>query len=478
MRSRVMQWRDATSATPATRDRFVDFVRAMSILAVVLGHWLIAAVVDRGGRIHGDNALASIGSLRPVTWIVQIIAVFFVVGGYSNMRKLTGRGSTSDFFASRAERLLRPTVVFVVVWLVVARVLERTSLDPRVAHDVARIAAQPLWFLAVYAGIVALAPGQLALHRRHPWLLLVVLPVLAVALDWLRITEIADGPAIANYFVVFVVAQELGFHFAEGRFDRVRPAVMYAWSAGAFVVLAALTVVGPYPVSMVGLPGDRISNMSPPTVCILVLTVAQGALLLALRPGLTRWLARPGPWSATVAVNLVIMTLFLWHLSALVVVAAAAVGLDWLPAPGTAAWWVAKPCWIVACSIVLAVFVAVFHPVERLRSWRSAAPRGPWRGGVGLVLAARGLAGLALTGFGSAAENGRSLLGTRWPPLVDAGLLVVGWLVACGVPDPLRRRGQARGLPRGSVDEVPEAITPPWALVARRATARRTRGTR
>jgi len=449
------------SAAAPTRDRFVDFVRATSILAVVLGHWLIAAVVYRAGRIHGDNALASIGGLRPVTWIVQIIAVFFVVGGYSNFRKLTGGGSTSDFFAGRAERLLRPTVVFVVVWLVVARVLESTSLDPRVAHDVARIAAQPLWFLAVYAGIVALAPAQLTLHRRRPWLLLAALPVVAVALDVLRLNEVAEGPAIANYLVVFVVAQELGFHFAEGRFDGARPALMLGWSAGAFAVLAALTIVGPYPVSMVGLPGDRISNMSPPTVCILVLTIAQGALLLALRPRLTRWLTRPGPWLATVAVNVVIMTLFLWHLSALVVVAAGAVAIDWLPAPGTAAWWVAKLLWIGASCVVLAVFVSVFHPVERMRSWRSSVPRRPWRGAIGLVLAARGLAGLALSGFGSWAENGRSLLGTRWPPLVDAALLVAGWLVACGVPGRLHGGREAQGLPRGSVDEVPEAITPP-----------------
>ena len=32
------------AATPGDRDRVVDFLRAASILAVVLGHWMIATV--------------------------------------------------------------------------------------------------------------------------------------------------------------------------------------------------------------------------------------------------------------------------------------------------------------------------------------------------------------------------------------------------------------------------------------------------
>ena len=36
--------------TPATRDRYVDFLRAFSIATVVIGHWFIAIIVWRGRR--------------------------------------------------------------------------------------------------------------------------------------------------------------------------------------------------------------------------------------------------------------------------------------------------------------------------------------------------------------------------------------------------------------------------------------------
>ena len=35
------------AATPPSRDRFVDLVRAVSIVAVVLGHWLMAVPPGR-----------------------------------------------------------------------------------------------------------------------------------------------------------------------------------------------------------------------------------------------------------------------------------------------------------------------------------------------------------------------------------------------------------------------------------------------
>ncbi len=89
-----------------------------------------------------------------------------------------------------------------------------------------------------------------------------------------------------------------------------------ALAFGALGVLAALTTFGPYPRSMVGLPGDRISNMSPPTVCLAVLTMLQVAVVMLVRPAAQRWLQRDRVWTVTVAGNGMIMTIFLWHLTA------------------------------------------------------------------------------------------------------------------------------------------------------------------
>ncbi|MFN8036837.1 MAG: acyltransferase [Acidimicrobiia bacterium] len=422
--------RDVVASTPESRDRFVDLVRVGSIVAVVLGHWLMAVVVERGGRVHGENALSAIPALRPLTWVVQIIAVFFVVGGYTNARALAGGRDVGTFFRRRAERVLRPTIVFAAVWLAVAVVLEHSSIDPRVVHDATRLAAQPLWFLAVFAATIAIAPAQYALHRRHPWVVLLLAPVATIALDVVRLAGSSDTPATVNYLTVFAVAQELGFHYADGRFESVRRPAALGVAVAAFALLGVLTVAGPYPVSMVGVPGQKISNMSPPTVCMLVLMVAQCALLLAVREPLRRRLGHPGTWSVVVGVNLVIMTLFLWHLSALVFVAAIASRLGHLPAAGTAGWWAQKPLWLGACALVLAGLVRLFMPVERLRSWLVAGRSAVVARGVGLVVAGLGLVGFATSGFGHAFEAGSVFLGMRFPPAVDFVLLVSGWLVA------------------------------------------------
>jgi hypothetical protein len=38
--------------TPASRDRYVDFLRAFSIVVVVIGHWTIALIFREDQRRH------------------------------------------------------------------------------------------------------------------------------------------------------------------------------------------------------------------------------------------------------------------------------------------------------------------------------------------------------------------------------------------------------------------------------------------
>ena len=76
------------AATAPDRDRFIDAVRAGSLLIVVLGHWLMATVVVRDGHITGANALTSIPALQLATWLLQVMPLFIqntvcVLGGFA-----------------------------------------------------------------------------------------------------------------------------------------------------------------------------------------------------------------------------------------------------------------------------------------------------------------------------------------------------------------------------------------------------------
>jgi hypothetical protein len=71
------------AATPASRNRVVDFLRAAAITVVVLGHWTIIAV-DADGGILPHGVLDGATWTHPLTWVFQVMPIFFLVGGYSN----------------------------------------------------------------------------------------------------------------------------------------------------------------------------------------------------------------------------------------------------------------------------------------------------------------------------------------------------------------------------------------------------------
>ena len=55
---RLSHWSRATEVaarTPTSRNRYVDFLRALSILAVISGHWLMAAPYVNGAQLTLSN---------------------------------------------------------------------------------------------------------------------------------------------------------------------------------------------------------------------------------------------------------------------------------------------------------------------------------------------------------------------------------------------------------------------------------------
>jgi fucose 4-O-acetylase-like acetyltransferase len=420
-------------ATPESRDRFLDLVRAASIVLVVLGHYTIAGVV-RDGSLQGTNALSSSPWLRGATWVFQVMPLFFFVGGATNAYALTRpTARTAGFLRRRVDRLAPPAIVFVAAWTVAAAIAWAAGANRGTVQEGARIAVQPLWFLAVYLLVIAAAPVQLHVHQRRRWALLVTLPLMVAVVDGLRLSGATTGVADVNYLLVFLFAQELGFWYADGALARLRPRRALGVATAAVALLAVLTTASPYPVSMVGVPGEKVSNMSPPTLCIVLLTVAQTMALLAVRSGLTRWLRSARVWRVVVVANGGLLTVFLWHLTAFVIVAAGFAGAGMpLPAAGSRSWWLAKPLWLASTVVVLGVLVALALPVERKALF--ARPRAGDGGAapayVAVLTVAAGLAVIAATGLTELTEaHGRHLLGVRASPLAGVVLLVGGYLL-------------------------------------------------
>jgi len=66
-------------ATPADRDRVVDFLRAASICAVVVGHWSIAIVWWDHGVLRVTSAIGVTSWLWLATWVLQVMPIFFYI---------------------------------------------------------------------------------------------------------------------------------------------------------------------------------------------------------------------------------------------------------------------------------------------------------------------------------------------------------------------------------------------------------------
>ena len=162
--------RALADATPAGRDRYVDFLRVLSIVTVVLGHWTMIAVGRSAHGLVAGNVLSRTPWLWLATWVLQVMPVFFVVGGFSNMvswQALECRGGGYvEYLSSRMSRLLRPVLVFAAVWLVLPPLLGHFGVPPQQTGPLGRVMGQPLWFLGDYLVVVALAPAMVRLHRR------------------------------------------------------------------------------------------------------------------------------------------------------------------------------------------------------------------------------------------------------------------------------------------------------------------------
>ncbi|MGW9375819.1 acyltransferase family protein [Streptomyces xanthophaeus] len=430
--------RDLAAATPATRDRYVDLLRVASLGTVVCGHWLMAAVSGDGI----GNLLALLPALQVLTWALQVMPVFFFVGGFSHALSYRSLARRSDgpvyaaFLRARLQRLLRPTLVFVLVWSVLALAVQLAGGgDGRLAGAALRVVTQPLWFIGIYLAMVAFTPPLLRLHERFGWGAFAGLVAAAGLVDVLRFALGVPYVEFLNFAFVWLAVHQLGFLRADGRIRR--PALLAAAGLAGAVLLVAF---GPYPLSMVGMPGERVSNMAPPTFALLCHGMwLVGAVQLMAGPA-TVWLRRPRVWRGVVAANGIAMTAFLWHLSAMLGVYGVqlALGLD-LPVPTSAAWWAQVPVRVLAAIALTGLFVALFRRFEapagaaaKAAPQATAAPTrasGPGAA-LGIALCLFGVLGLSMTGLGGLLEgHSATLVAVPLTAPAAIGMAVGGWLL-------------------------------------------------
>ena len=429
--------------TPEKRNRCVDFLRAVSILVVVTGHWLMAAPwVDADGA-HISHLLDVSPWAQWLTWVMQVMPIFFFVGGYSNGISWDAacRDSTSyrNWLSSRLTRLLGPVLVLVLFWIVAASVAHGAGVSAGMIRVASQIALVPTWFLAVYALVVLLVPLTRSAWKSMGMWSIAIPFILAGLVDGAYFGFGWTEAGWVNYLFVWVGVHQLGYAWLEGRFaSRLRSSL---WCLIGLGSLVALTEVGPWPHSLVGVPGEVVSNTEPPHLPLVALAAFQFGSVMLIEHRLTRLLARAHLWTATVLINGMIMTIFLWHSTVMMLSFGASIwlgGIGLAVIPGTGDWWLRRLAWVAVFVLSLFPFIAIFSRFERPSEIKAPSPA-PWRMAVGSGLMVVGLALLASGGIG-----GTGPLGLRLVPilLTLGGAEVAGVGVAGSLGAPMRASGR------------------------------------
>jgi len=416
----------AAENTPVTRNRAVDFYRALAISFVILGHWFLVAPVLRNGEIELTILLAEQPWTQYLTWLFQVMPVFFFVGGFSNA--LSWQSARKDparrraWASGRLSRLLKPTVPLVLFWAAGAFVAARLAVDGAEIAAISQAALVPIWFLAVYIVITMVVPVTYWVWERAGIWSVIGLALGAIAVDSIAFGLDQGWLRWANYGFVWLAVHQLGYWWqGAGRPSVTALGLIALGIAWLYVLIAQLG----FPVAMVSVPGEEISNTRPPTTAMLAVGAVQIGVILLMTGPISNWLRRTRPWAIVILMNQMIMTIYLWHMTAMILVVGLALwagGIGLSVEPGTGLWWGMRPVWLGLFMAALLPLVLIFLRFEAgSAGGREAAP-GPMQAIPGALITCAGLVMMALAGIG-----GDTALGVNW---IALGLVCLGVLLA------------------------------------------------
>jgi len=218
--------------TPEERNRYVDFLRSVSILVVIIGHWMIATAYVVDGEMDPGHLLAGRPQLHWLTWLFQVMPIFFIVGGYSNAvslesAKRKGIGY-AGWLSARLNRLVAPLLVLLIAWAAIATGMSFFGARPVVIQYVSQAALIPTWFLAIYIVVVILAPPAYAFWRRWGFASFLVFAAGAALTDAAFFMADMQWLGWTNYLWVWLAVHYLGFAWRDDRLGRVGKRLLLA----------------------------------------------------------------------------------------------------------------------------------------------------------------------------------------------------------------------------------------------------------
>lgn len=378
------------------RDPYLDALRAGALLLVVLGHWLATLPrLQDGLMVSTEHLLKVWPAAGLLTWVAQVVPLFVFVSAAASADGMTRRLRRGrpllPWWGGRALGLARPTVTYLVA--LAAFALASLFTGGRLLEPLNHSLTIHLWFLLMLLMVQALLPLAVRADQRYGLGAVGGLIVMAFAVDLLRagpdstrgllelgsrVTARPGGIGWVNGLVVWLLPQQLGIAWKQGRFRG-------PWMGGALILLGlgwlSGAVASGYPLGMIGIDLDGNSNMLPPTLALIGVMWLQIGVVLLFEVPVRRLLRQTHVGSAVGLLGALSMPLYLWHKLAELPAAWLGERLG-LPidagVPGESGFWMGRLWWVALCLLmVVPVLAAVVRFESRHRRKLVPADRTP-----------------------------------------------------------------------------------------------------
>lgn len=382
------------------RDAAVDLVKAFCLIVVVGLHAMMAGITLDEDGLAITNALEYHPIFAWTTWGLQVMPLFFLLGGFSSLtqwRRMRAQGATAgEYIRQRVHRLAHPALLPITLIVGSLATLALTGVSNEVLSAVGYRIGQPLWFLAVYLGCAGFIPLMASFHEKAPLRTLFGLLTGAIIVDTL--VAVLQFPPLGalNLLFVWLFIQQIGFFYADGWFLRRSRWLLFAMFLASFGMLVFLTLV-------VGYSTDMYINLNPPTICILVLGVGQISLFSFAHSWLQKVAIGSWPKRASHFVNSNSMTIYLWHVPVVVIVALLMMTARLpLPEPLSQQWWETRPLFLAAIAVGLIPVILLVAYYDRTRRSKEPSHTPPWLAAIKVIAAVAGVVVILIVGFSPA----------------------------------------------------------------------------
>lgn len=394
---------EVAALTPADRDRALDVIRIVALIVVMVGHTLVSTSMICDHGLIWDNVLTNSNwnRYRALSWIFQIMPLFFFAGAAGCVTSWQPGTNWGSWLMKRCTRLFRPVFYYLGFWAVTLIALN-LLLPQHIYEPIAGVSIEQLWFLGAYVLVLAAIPvlsritttGRLAAGVASVYGLILSIDV--VRLHW----PIAAELGYLN-FGVWLIPAMFGIAYRRQLLTGRRAV---GTAVALFAVDLALLRWGPYEPSMINFGNRYLSNTRPPSLLLAGHAIIMSALAIVAIPAINRWARRPRVWWMTVIGNSGVMTLYLWHIPALLGVQLLFDYFGHPRHPSQRDFVAVSAAQLLIMVIAVAVLFVLLQPLENkpLFGWDGAATITSAKRGaaVGALLCVAGVATLTSVTWG------------------------------------------------------------------------------